>query len=130
MSVSLPASMPLHFDATTVDLSLASGAFLLVGWALAETTNAAAAKCYISDGTVALSANKQIPLTLAINESTRDFVTNLGIILERGVFLDMVSGSIEGTIYVVPTEHFRTEAGLLIVGNSRPGYAEPLSLLQ
>lgn len=75
-------------------------AHLLCGWSVRETTGAAAAVFRLHDGRdvtapILASAN------LAANESIRDNFATPGIrIRTGGVFLEVVSGSIEGVIYV------------------------------
>lgn len=73
---------------------------LLCGWSVRETTGAAAAVFRLHDGRdvnepVLASAN------LAANESIRDNFATPGLrVTTGGIFLEVVSGSIEGVIYV------------------------------
>lgn len=71
----------------------------LYGWAVAETTNAATATIRLRDGS---DANAEViaRINLAINESDRDMFTPHGIIISTGhLWLEVVSGSVEGVLY-------------------------------
>ena len=73
---------------------------LLCGWSVREATGTAAAVFRLHDGRDA-TAHVLASANLAANESIRDNYSTPGIKLETGsVFLEVVSGSIEGVIYV------------------------------
>jgi hypothetical protein len=70
------------------------------GYALAETTNAAGANVRFHDGSNA-TGDVFARVNLATNESTRDTFGPHGIKCDSGnVYLEMLTGSIEGVIFV------------------------------
>ena len=44
--------------------------------------------------------------TLASNESTRDYPAGAGIEIKGGLFLEMLSGSIQGAVWVTPADRY------------------------
>lgn len=99
--MSLPPAAVLPFATTSTDLTLLTGPFILRGWAFKETTGSAAATFELYDGpddTTVLV----VPINLATSESTRDWLTGNGIIIRTGLFLEMLTGSIKGTIWYTP----------------------------
>ena len=86
----------IDFAARTTDLEVETGEGTLGGFSVAETTGAAPAKVYFRDG----AAGTIIAvITLVANESIRG---NLGEGIEyyNGLHLDVVSGSVEGSVWV------------------------------
>lgn len=82
---------------TKSQVLVATGAHVLFGWALTEP-NLGAAKVIIRDG-----ENKEgkfiAAITLNQNESTRDYFAG-SIYLESGkIYLEVISGSIEGSVF-------------------------------
>ena len=79
---------------------LNGGASFLCGWALRETTGAAAAAIRLWDGA---SNNDQLLLTLALASGAGDryILDRHGIWITTGrVFLEVVAGSVEGLLYI------------------------------
>lgn len=76
------------------------GANELCGWALTETTGTATAALRLRDGNSATS--KVIArINLAANESVRDYFDAHHLEVVTGmIFLEWLSGSIEGTLWV------------------------------
>jgi len=71
----------------------------LMGYALRETTGAATAALRLRDGNNA-ATEVIVAVNLAANESVRDMFTPRGLVIATGrVFLEWLSGSIEGVIY-------------------------------
>jgi hypothetical protein len=71
----------------------------LIGWAVAETTNAAGASFRLWDG-VNVQGSVLARVNLATNESNRERAGPPGIhVVSGGIYLQMLSGSIEGVIY-------------------------------
>lgn len=71
----------------------------LVGWALAETTGLSPAAVRLRDGNSA-AGEVLARINLAANESARDTFTTRGIRVFTGrVYLEVVSGSVEGVVY-------------------------------
>ena len=69
----------------------------LMGWLVAETTGTATAKIRLHDGADA-NADLVGTITLAAGESARDFLGPQGIGLTYGLFVELVSGAVEGTL--------------------------------
>lgn len=73
----------------------------LIGWALAETSGLNTATLRIWDG-VNTEGSVMVRINLAANESTRDRSGPPGIqCVSGGLYLQIVSGSVEGVIYWV-----------------------------
>ena len=87
--------------------TLAAGATLqvysrqarLYGWAILEATGSAAAEVVIYDG---FDANGPIlaDITLAADQSTRDYFGYSGLWADAGIFVKCVSGSVRGTVWI------------------------------
>lgn len=97
----LPPAQLLPFAATTTDLTLYTGNAVLLGWSFAETTNSATASLTLNDGPDD-TYPEIVRINLAINESTRDYPPGNGILIRTGIFLEILSGSVEGTIWFLP----------------------------
>lgn len=99
------------FPATTVGIILISGRGVLTGWALKETTGAAAATLNIWDGT----DNRGLllaPVNLAANESNREWFSDWGIAFSRGIFVEVLTGSVSGAVWVIPQELIPVDGAL------------------
>lgn len=70
----------------------------LKGYSFRETTGNAAAVIELLDGN---DANGEVVVTisLAANESTRDWFSETGIALTNGLYVNIVSGQIKGAVY-------------------------------
>lgn len=69
------------------------------GWGFAETTGTAGASLRLRDGNSA-TGEVFIRVNLASNESTRDYFPKDGVHCLTGrVFIEVLSGSVEGVIY-------------------------------
>lgn len=88
---------------STDDTKLSTSSGRLVGYSLAEATGLAGAKVYIRDG-VDAEAPILAVITLAANESTRDWWAPGGVGFGRGLYVDLVSGQIEGALYLGAVE--------------------------
>lgn len=84
---------------TASRLVVPGDACVMFGWAIRETTAAAGASFRLWDGNAAgteLLAN----CNLASNESDRDWFGPQGIVVQTGrIFIEVVSGSLEGVVY-------------------------------
>lgn len=78
---------------------LISGAGRLLVHTIEETTGAAGAKYTLFDGT-GVSGTPLVPVTLAANESSRDYFGRHGIPFLTGVYIQVISGSVLGAIVV------------------------------
>lgn len=114
-------ALTLQIPTGTTDLSLIGGKGVLVGWAVKETTGAAVASFDLLDGQVAGGPKLLLPVTLAANESTRDWPL-VWIPFENGVFLDMNAGSIRGVVFVIPQNIINVEGQRFVVSQTEPGY--------
>lgn len=97
----LPPAAVLPIPATSADLTLLTGAFILRGWNFGETTGAAAATANLYDGT-ATGTVLVASIFLASGTSTTTRGSDAGIIVRTGLYLDMLSGSLSGAIYYTP----------------------------
>lgn len=90
---------PVSFPATTTTQKLLGGPCLIMGWWLLETTGSAAATAELFDGqdTTGQSA---VVISLSSGQSTRDWNSPDGIICYRGVFLNVISGSVRGGVWL------------------------------
>lgn len=71
----------------------------LDGWSITETTGSARASLRIWDGVVSGGVRNYGLITLDPGESTRDAFPLALEILSGGLFLQVLSGSIEGAVY-------------------------------
>lgn len=85
----------------TASAQIVNGRVLVMGYAVAETTGSATAALRLRDGTTS-AGTRILPIHLAINESVRDWFGPNGIVYEQGIFVEVVSGAIEGSIYCIP----------------------------
>lgn len=86
---------PISVDGTQ-DSTLRSTGGTVHGFALRETAGATAVvrlRCVSASGQIV------IPISLAANESAREYFAE-GILFDRGIFEDWVSGAYEGTVFV------------------------------
>lgn len=93
-------ALALPVGTTTNALTmLSNSAGRVVGWALKETTGLATAELDLLDGTNT-DGDLLAPITLAPSESVRDWFGPAGISFGRGLFAQLVSGSISGTVWL------------------------------
>lgn len=91
----IAVSMP----ATVAGNTFTMGPVRLMGWSLKETTGAATAAFELYDGND-VTGQSLAPVTLQANESIRDWFGATGIICERGLFINVTSGSVRGTLFM------------------------------
>ena len=72
---------------------------VVAGYAVRETTGAAAATVILRNGTDA-TGEEIVPVTLAAGESVRDWFGARGPSFDQGVFVDVVTGDIAGAIFL------------------------------
>lgn len=73
----------------------------VMGWSLHETSNVAGAQLYLRDARDGDHAGDIIAaLSLAAGESTRDSWFPGGLSFINGLLVDVVSGSVEGAVYL------------------------------
>lgn len=85
--------------AAAADVKASTVGNQLKGFNLRETTGAGIATVRILDGTDA-SADLVVAITLAANESVRDWFSERGIALLNGCYVQRVTGTVEGAVYL------------------------------
>jgi len=97
----LGPAQTVPFATTTTDLDLFTGAAILHGWGWQEPTNTTAAKFELTDGP---GGPVILPVTLAINQSVRDWLAGAGIYARTGLSINMISGSLSGAVWIRPVQ--------------------------
>lgn len=90
---------PLTVPVTATMFSVITGDVLLCGWSFKETTGSAPATVLILDG-ADTTGQRLIDITLLAGQSRYDDAPFPGIYCTRGVFINIGSGSVQGTIFV------------------------------
>lgn len=86
--------------ARPIPIAMSSGgAVVLFAVAIRETSGTAGAVIRLRNGTDA-NGEVVVPISLNPGESIRDSWPNLGVIMEGGLFPELVSGSIEGAYFI------------------------------
>lgn len=109
--------LAINIPATSTDLAFVTRGGRLFGWAVEESTGSATAKLELMDGT-SNNGQRIVPITLLANESTRDVWGKPGVLIQTGVWLHLVAGSVRGTIYFLPLseEEILRQAGYQVAG--------------
>ena len=92
---------PVPIPATSASRVLFGPGALVAGWALMETSGTAPASLVLVNGQDA-TGTIVVPVTLTAGQSTRDYLAGGGVLFDSGVFLRVVSGSVSGSVWVVP----------------------------
>lgn len=89
---------PVPIGTKTAGSSILSTAADLIGWSLKETTGAAAATVNIYNGT---SNKGTLVAALAIPSGSTDrySLDMFGVYCDSGIYLDVVSGSVTGSVW-------------------------------
>lgn len=98
LAVALQAAEVRQVQTGAKDSIVSTSGGRLVGWALRETAGATAL-AYLRDG-VDPDGAIIVPISLSAGESTRDVYIPGGLSFGRGLFLDVVSGAIEGSVWL------------------------------
>lgn len=104
MSEPFPAAGPrtvyaVAFPAAGASQLMMSGDIKIHGWSWAETTGAAAATFNMFDG--GNNAGTLLAtITLTAGQSTRDVLNELGLLVLNGLFVEVVAGSIRGSVWI------------------------------
>lgn len=94
-----PAAQPITLATVTTSKLVNGGQARLMGWCLIETTGSAAASLDMYDG--GDSSGQLIgPISLTASQSTRDWLSGEGIRLRRGLFVNVLSGSVRGVFWL------------------------------
>jgi hypothetical protein len=91
------ATAQIAWSARTTDLQVTTGQAILMGLTVAETTGIAGAVVRIRDGTSAAGGVVEV-VRLAPGESARDWYGPQGRRITNGIYLEVVSGSVEGVV--------------------------------
>jgi hypothetical protein len=89
----------LPVAATASGFAISRTSEAVVGLALEETTGAASARAELIDGQDANGVSG-IPITLSPGQSVRDDFGGLCLRFTRGVFLNVTSGTVHGSVWV------------------------------
>ena len=92
----------LPVPVTTVSVPVFAGDSRVTGWSFKETTGAAPAELWLIDGNDA-NGNPFAFITLTANQSVRDVTNDAGLTVTTGLFVRVVSGSVQGSIWAVDT---------------------------
>lgn len=89
---------PLQVPTTTASRLLAQGRWIVYGWSFRETTGAAAAIWELYDG---YDDTGELVASTGLAQATSDSqaLMDVGVLMERGVYLNVVSGSITGSVW-------------------------------
>lgn len=93
----------VSWAATTANIDLVQRVDRILFWSFRETTTAAVARLRLHDGSDA-NADLIVPISLSADQSTRDWLGPQGIPCRAGVYLEMITGTVEGCI-VVAVKH-------------------------
>lgn len=88
----------LPIPVSTVGYQVFARGGRLFGWSFVETTGAAIAQVRLIDGSGPTGA-EIVNITLSSGQSTRDWLAKPGIRIRSGVYVDVVAGSIRGSIW-------------------------------
>lgn len=86
---------------TATDAQLVGGAVVVLGWSWIEATGSAAAEVDLYDGT-GTNGSLIVPIALNQGESTRDWLAGPALHARGGLYMDVVSGSVRGAVWVIP----------------------------
>lgn len=92
-----------YFD-ITAGLVLLGHAAIVYGYSLKNPSGAATAAIDIYDATDAVSAQQVFTLTFAASESLGDSWGSRGILFKNGVYANVTSGEVKGSIFY---RHYR-----------------------
>lgn len=76
-----------------------AGDIKIHGWAWVETTGGAAATINLFDGGNN-GGTLLAPITLTAGQSTRDVLNELGLDVLNGLFVEVVAGSVRGSVWI------------------------------
>lgn len=85
--------------ATSASTTVYVGAAILHGWALRETSDTARAELELRDGA---NGPPIVPVTLVAGQSTRDWLSGEGIYVRTGLYVAMLSGIVQCSLWATP----------------------------
>lgn len=92
-----PVAVPVL---TATGAPVFSGDCILTGWSFVETTGTGTAVVEIYDGNSAVGTLVAC-INLQASESTRDLMSKWGLEMRVGTFVNVVSGTVKGSLWVV-----------------------------
>lgn len=98
----LPPSIAVAIPVTTTDQEVQGRGGIVTGWSFKETTGAATAEVWIVNGNNATGVPIAF-ITLLANQSVRDVLADNGVLCDLGLFVHVVSGSVQGSVWSVQT---------------------------
>lgn len=100
----LPPAQVRPIAATSSDVQLLTGLFVLRGFVLTESTGAAVATAVLRDGT-STSGVAVAPVNLLQGTTFGLWMADTGTLVRTGLYLDMTAGSMAGTVWFTPVTH-------------------------
>lgn len=85
-------------SAQSAPVEISSAGVLLLGWSVFESTGAAVASATLLNGTTS-AADVASGFSLAAGGNSNSGPTTRGVMLERGLFLNILAGSVTGAIF-------------------------------
>lgn len=98
--IELPTARSLDLGVITASQVAFASAGILCGWSLEEDTGAALAKVRLWDGGAA-GTDKFATITLQAGQSTRDWLGRPYLRIERGLFVEVVAGTVDVQFWAV-----------------------------
>jgi hypothetical protein len=95
-----PITRLVPIPATTVSVPIFAGNSLITGWSFKEATGAAPAECWLIDGND-IGGQPFAFITLLAGQSIRDLTAYWGVNCTTGLFLRVISGSVQGSVWAV-----------------------------
>lgn len=89
----------VSWEATAASADLIQRVDRILFWSFRETTTTAVARLRLRDGSDA-NGDTIVPISLSADQSTRDWLGPQGIPCKAGVYLEMITGTVEGSIVV------------------------------
>lgn len=91
---------PLFLSADFVEGAYSNARVALMGWSIKNLSAAATAELDIYNSGAA-QGEIVFPVTLAANESSREWFGPNGVLFDSGLSINVAAGNIDGTLFVV-----------------------------
>jgi hypothetical protein len=124
--LSVPSESLIVPATTMAGTMLVSGRGILTGFGVRENTDGANADADIIDGTRS-SGNPLIPITLDPHESWFQWFGLNGPVFQNGLFFNVTSGTIRGTMFVVLESMLDVDGVRVLFGQSGTGHYVPVA---
>lgn len=86
-------------NATSASTTVYVGAAILHGWGFRETSDTARAELEVRDGA---QGQLIVPITLLAGESTRDWLSGTGLYVRTGLYVAMLTGTAQWSLWATP----------------------------